>query len=147
MAELTELNIAAFCNKFSAEEFYVRLDAAIDAVRTHSQFNIIHPFSGLKVDVIVPAATAFNRERFIRAQKVHAAEDLDAYFASPEDVILKKMDYYNQGGFDKHLRDIAGVLKTNQHQIDKAYITKWATQMGLLELWQKINQQVSDQNS
>jgi hypothetical protein len=48
------------------------------------------------------------------------------------------MDYYRQGGSEKHLRDITGVLKTSRDQIDIAYITRWADRMGLGDLWTEI---------
>ncbi len=88
--------------------------------------------------MIVPDANPFNESRFARTRRLQAAEDFDACFASPEDTIIKKMEYYREGGSEKHLRDIAGVLKTCQDQIDIAYITRWAAQMGLGEMWEKI---------
>ncbi|RPJ03448.1 MAG: hypothetical protein EHM31_00745 [Candidatus Aminicenantes bacterium] len=39
---------------------------------------------------------------------------------TPEDVILKKMVFYRDGGSDKHLRDIAGILKISSDAIDLA---------------------------
>jgi hypothetical protein len=37
-------------------------------------------------------------------------------------VILKKMAFYRDGGSEKHLRDIAGILKVSSDDIDLAYI-------------------------
>jgi len=36
----------------------------------------------------------FNRSRFIRAKNVHAGDDWEARFASPEDAIIKKIEYF-----------------------------------------------------
>ncbi len=52
-------------------------------------------------------------------------------FAAPEDVILKKMEYYREGASEKHLRDIAGM-------IDESYIGQWADQLGLRESWNAL---------
>ena len=101
-------------------------------------FNIIQPRSGLKVDVIVPPPSAFNRARFARARRVQAGEGWDASFSSPEDAILKKMEFFREGGSDKHLRDITGVLTTSGSEIDTVYIDRWAATMGLTEIWQAI---------
>jgi len=131
VVELSEPQIAGFCQRFPLEEFCVSVEAALTAVRNQSQFNIIHPASGLRVDVMVPEPSPFNASRFARARRLHAADDFDACFASPEDAIIKKMDYYRQGGSEKHLRDIAGVLKISRAQIDMAYITRWAETLGL----------------
>ena len=143
VVELPEPRIAEFCRQFPEEEFYLSQAAAHDAVRRKAQFNIIHPASGLKVDVIVPEPSPFNESRFARVRRVHAGEDFEACFASPEDAIIKKMDYYREGGSEKHLRDIAGVLKTGGEQIDRAYISRWVGEMGLGDIWTKIQEQVN----
>jgi hypothetical protein len=143
VVELSEQRIVDFCRRFPQDEFYVSEAAARQAVLNKGQFNIIHPASGLKVDVIVPEPSPFNESRFVRVRRLHAADDFDACFASPEDAIIKKMDYYRHGGSEKHLRDIAGVLKTSRDQIDMAYITRWAQEMGLGDLWSAIQERMN----
>ena len=138
VADLSESLVSEFCRKFPIEDFYVSESAGLDAVRRKGQFNIIHPASGLKVDVIVPAQSAFNRSRFARVNRVNAGEDYSACFSSAEDAIIKKMDYFRQGGSEKHLRDITGVLKTSRDRIDSAYISAWADRLGLEEIWKMI---------
>lgn len=130
--------IVELCTAFSEESFYLAEESVRRAVRDHSQFNIIHPASGLKVDVVIPAENPFNRSRFARKRRVRAAPDLDVAFASPEDVILKKIEFYREGGSDKHLRDIAGVLRISGPQLDLDYIEEWAGRLGLAELWARI---------
>jgi hypothetical protein len=144
--ELSEQRIVDFCRRFPQDAFYISEAAAHEAVLNKSQFNIIHPASGLKVDVIVPKPSPFNESRFARVRRLHAADDFDACFASPEDAIIKKMEYYRQGGSEKHIRDITGVLKISQGQIDMAYVTQWAQQMGLGDLWSAI-QERSNRNA
>jgi hypothetical protein len=64
-------------------------------------------------------------------------------FASPEDVIIKKMAYFQEGGSDKHLRDIAGVLRLQGEALDRAYIEVWAGKLGLSAMWQEIQKNQS----
>lgn len=73
--------------------------------------------------------------------RVHPAADYAASFTSIEDVILKKMDFYRRGGSDKHLRDIAGVLRISGEGLDTGYIEDWASRLGLTEIWQAIRLQ------
>ena len=61
--------------------------------------------------------------------------DLSAAFASPEDVIVKKMEYYRDGGSEKHLRDIAGILKVSGDELDLGYIERWAKAKDLSDVW------------
>ena len=135
---LPAARIAEFCRAFPAPEFYVSQEAVREAVERRTQFNIIHPTSGLKVDVILPPDTPFDRSRFARAVRVQPAPDCDASFSSPEDVILKKMEYYREGGSEKHLRDITGVLRISGDRIDHAYMAEWAARLGLEEIWKAI---------
>lgn len=143
VVELPEERITDFCRRFAPDEFCVSEAAAHDAVRRKGQFNIIHPASGLKVDVIVPESNTFNQSRFARIRRVHAGHDFEAFFASPEDAIIKKMEYYRQGGSEKHLRDITGILKTSPEQIDTAYISRWVQQMGLEDIWSAVQERAA----
>lgn len=119
-------------------EFYLSEEAVRRAVQRHSQFNILHPALALKVDVMVPADTMFNRSRFARMKRVKPEPGYEAYFASAEDVIVKKMDFFRQGGSEKHLRDIAGILKISGDDLDREYIENWAENMGLETIWRTI---------
>ena len=69
VVDLPAAAVEEFCRQFPEDDFYVSQQAASDAVRRRSQFNIIQPRSGLKVDVIVPAASEFNRARFAASQE------------------------------------------------------------------------------
>lgn len=130
--------VPPLCAAFPAPEFYVSQPAADTAVRRRHQFNIIHPASGLKIDVIVASDSLFDRSRLRRGRRLSVSADLQVWFGSPEDVILKKLEYYREGGSEKHLRDIAGVLKVQGPRVDRQYIAKWAEKLGVLDLWQMV---------
>jgi hypothetical protein len=138
VVDLPEDRVSDLCRAFPASEFYVDDEAARMAVRRRGQFNVIHPVSALKLDLMVAAATEFNRSRFARARRVKPAEDYEATFSSPEDVIVKKMEAYREGGSEKHLRDIAGVLRVSAEQIDRKYVEEWAGRLGLEDIWQGV---------
>jgi hypothetical protein len=138
--DLPPERIAELCAAFPADEFYVSEEAARQAVARHGQFNVIHPASGLKLDLMIPSETPFNRSRFARVRRLHPAPDYDVTFASVEDVILKKLEYCREGGSDKHLRDITGVLKVSGRDVDLGYIEDWVRTLGLEEIWQQVVQ-------
>ena len=127
---------------FSTDEFYLDSERVEQAIAGRSQFNIIHPASGLKIDVIIPAMDAFDQRRFARAMRVNPADDYVASFASPEDVIIKKLQFFAAGGSDKHLRDIAGVLRISASAVDRTYIAEWADRLGLRDTWNLIVDQL-----
>jgi hypothetical protein len=128
----------AFCDQFPESDFYVSLEGARRAIRQHSQFNIIHPASGLKVDVVIPPPSEFNRSRFSRARLVRTGEGPGVMFSAPEDAILMKMVFFKKGGSEKHLRDITGVLKLSSAEIDVGYISEWASRLGLSDVWEAV---------
>jgi hypothetical protein len=127
--------IDAFCARFPTPEYYCPRHMVADAVRKKWQFNIIHPASGLKIDVIIATDSDFDRSRLSRGERIATADDTFVSFASPEDVILKKLVYYREGGSEKHLRDIAGVLKVQGDRVDRTYITAWADRLGVSAEW------------
>lgn len=142
--DLDAARVEPLCRLFPADEYYVSPEAAFAAVARHGQFNVIHPRSGLKVDLMIVADTQFNRSRFERARRVTIAPGRNVAFTSPEDVILKKPEFYRQGGSDKHLRDVAGVLKVTGSGIDRRYIDEWAARLGLQDLWSDVSSRVLD---
>ena len=112
VVELPPARIDAFCKAFPAPLYYCSQSAVIDAVKQAFQFNILSPATGMKVDVIVAADTDYDRVRLQRALRIKNAAGIEGAYASPEDVIVKKMVYYQEGSSEKHLRDITGMLKT-----------------------------------
>lgn len=143
LVDLPVGRVDELCAAFPSPDFYVSPEAARRAVAQKSQFNVIHPRSGLKLDLIVAADTEFNRSRLARARTVHPAPDYAASFASPEDVILMKMQFHRAGGSEKHLRDITGVLAISGDHLDRRYLDSWAQQMGLDDLWQVLLQRMA----
>ena len=66
VAGVREDHIPGLLAAFPSEEFYISREMIQDAIRRRSQFNIIHPASGFKVDVIIRRETPFDRSRFDR---------------------------------------------------------------------------------
>ncbi len=139
VVQLPAERVDAFLREFPAPEFYVDEEAARGAVARRRQFNVIHPASGLKVDVMVPVMDELDRSRFGRARRVESGPGLTASFASPEDVILKKLQYFDAGGSERHLRDIAGMLRVSGNQIDSEYVAQWADRLGLAGVWARVS--------
>jgi hypothetical protein len=134
--------IEEFCGIFSDDQFYLSRVAIEEAVSLHRPFNVIHLDSGNKVDFIVIGDGVdnggWNGLQLSRRLEIELAEGITGYVAAPEDVILGKLIYFKDGGSDKHLRDIAGILKISDEMVDRDYITKHARQLQVLDIWQTI---------
>jgi len=123
---------------FPEDEFYLSTHAALEALEHSRQFNVLHPRSGLKVDFMVAGSSAFDDSRFARSRRLQIGPSSDAMFAAPEDVVIKKLEYYRDGESEKHLRDIAGVVKVTGDELDRGYIEDWVRRLDLEETWQRV---------
>lgn len=107
-------------------------------------FNIIDGTIGAKADLYIAKNTGLDASAMARRQKLvwdrDAARGAEAWFLSPEDVILYKLSYYRQGGevAQKHPTDIANMLGLIGSQLDLAYIAHWAAEIGVADLWQAL---------
>lgn len=121
---------------FPLAEFYCPpREVLVSEIVHRGQFNLIHHDTGLKIDLMVRKESEHSLVEFNRRRKVPFWHGFEAYLASPEDVIIKKLDFYRQGGSEKHLTDIRGIL--GETAIDDAYLAEWVTKLGLLTEWQK----------
>jgi hypothetical protein len=131
-------DILPFKQAFPPEEFYLSEDAMRAAIHGARQFNIIHVTSGLKIDVIVSDLSPYDLTRFERAVDEPLREGRAMKLASAEDVILKKLVYYELGGSEKHIRDITSMLRVMADRIDHAYIESWVERLGVRPAWKMI---------
>lgn len=123
---------------FPANEYYLSEPAAREAIRKSHQFNVIHPASGNKIDFILPRQDKWAAVRMARRRAVRLLPDRDIMTAAPEDVIIGKLWYYSAGGGDRHLRDIAGILRVTGDGVDRAEVERWARELGYLESWEAV---------
>ncbi|WP_146450239.1 hypothetical protein [Bythopirellula polymerisocia] len=136
--------VEALCKAFAAPEFYVSPNAALEAVRDRSQFNVIHLDSGNKIDFMVAGKSSWNIAQLDRRKSIALFEDQNGFVAAPEDVILGKLIYYREGGSDKHLRDIAGIAKISGETLDLQYLEQKARELEVFETWQAVQDAVRE---
>lgn len=120
---------------FPSNEFYYSPQAARDAIRRRTQFNVIHPESGNKIDLMIQSADAWGELQLSRRRLLAFEPGLEVYVATPEDIILSKLSYYREGGSEKHLRDIAGIMKLRKSELDEAYLAHWAAELRVEQEW------------
>jgi hypothetical protein len=124
-----------------APEFYVDEGAVRDAIRRRGAFNAIHQSTVLKVDFFVLGEDSFDREQLARRVSFPLldASGRSVFVSSAEDLILRKLDWYRQGGgvSDRQWRDVAGILKVQAKRLDLAYLRRWAESLGLTVLLER----------
>jgi hypothetical protein len=119
-------------------EFYVDALAVGEAVRRGSSFNAIHQRTVLKVDFFVLGSGGFDAMQEERRRPATVSEEPPrrVWVSSPEDLILRKLDWYRAGGCvsDRQWRDVLGVLKVQSRRLDLAYLRQWGERLGLSDL-------------
>ncbi|MCL4263050.1 MAG: hypothetical protein KJ069_07535 [Anaerolineae bacterium] len=123
------------------DEFYVDSAMIAESIQRHSSFNIIHHETMFKVDVFIPRPRPFLQSQLARAQRqtFNFGTEVSAKFASPEDTILAKLEWYRLGGevSDRQWRDILGILKTRAGELDVAYLRQWAATLRVTDLLER----------
>jgi hypothetical protein len=121
---------------FPEEEFYLPPADVISIEsrrEAHGHFNIIHHNTGLKADIYLSR----NHPSLPWAlQKIRRVEtpSTPINLAPPEYVIIHKLEFFRDGGSQKHLRDIAGIIE--QQELDQQFLDHAITQLGLEPQWQ-----------
>jgi hypothetical protein len=92
--------------------------------------------------MFIPRPRPFVQSQLARAQRQIFSDEteLSANFASPEDTILAKLEWYRMGGevSDRQWRDILGVLKTRAGELDLTYLHTWAKELKVNDLLERI---------
>lgn len=133
LVDLSPDKVDALCREFPSPDYYVSAEAVREAIAQRHQFNILHIPSGLKVDMILSNDTEFSRLDISQGPRLKNEGFYDVLFASPENVILKKLWYFQEGGSEKHLRDIASILLIQGEKINQAYLDEWAAKLGVAD--------------
>lgn len=119
-------------------EFFIDQDMIVDSIEHHSSFNIIHRDTMFKVDIFIPKPHPFQQSQLERAQtqRFSFETEFSARFASPEDTVLSKLQWYRLGNqvSERQWRDILGILKTRAGELDLNYLRKWAQELQIADI-------------
>jgi hypothetical protein len=122
------------------QEYYIDADMIRDAIRNRSSFNLLHHDTGVKVDVFVQKPDPFAQQELRRArEEVLEVGSRLFFFASPEDMILAKLDWWKLGGgvSNRQWNDILEMMKEKHAALDIAYLRHSAPMLGVVNVLEK----------
>ena len=123
-------------------EFFVDELMIAESIQTNSSFNIIHRESMFKVDIFIPQPRPFHQSQLARAQVQTFPGDpeVSARFASAEDTILSKLEWYRQRGevSESHWRDVLGIMRTRAGALDLDYLRMWGKELKVSDLLEQL---------
>ena len=121
-------------------DYYVSPEAARQALRDCGLFNVIDGRSGWKADFILRKNRPFSAEEFGRRRPAEIM-GVRVHVASPEDVVLSKLEWARGSGSERQLRDAAGVIAVQGAALDREYLAGWAKQLGVEDLLKQAGAQ------
>jgi hypothetical protein len=131
--KLSDADVAGLSKVFPDDQFYcppsdVILSETSREVRGH--FNIIHHRTGLKADFYPVGTDPLHKWAMSQKRTIQFDND-EICVAPPEYVITRKLDYFREGGSEKHLTDIKNMLRYSGDIIDISILKEKAAQIGL----------------
>ena len=131
--------IAQLPQLFPEDEYYL---PPLDVIRREAarpqrgHVNIIHHQTGFKADLYVSGKDPLNQWGFERVRKMDV--EGEAIFVSPPElVILRKLEFYREGGSVKHVQDIQFLLKACRG-LDMAALEEKIDERGLRSTWLEV---------
>lgn len=123
-----------------ASRFYV---PPLEVIREESRrkryghFNILHHDTGLRADVYVAGDDELSAWAMERPHTERVEEDV-IRLAPIEYVIVRKLSYFQQGGSDRHLTDVEGMLRIRGDLVNRSELDFWVHRLGLEEEWRRV---------
>lgn len=124
---------------FPESEFYVPPEATIaeeQARPRKGHFNIIHQESGYKADIYLVGDDPLHAWALPLRRRIKWSEDLTVSVAPPEYVVLRKLEYYREGGSSKHLVDIRAIRTISG--LDEVLLVGWIARLKLQDVWEEV---------
>lgn len=131
-------SLEAFVAAVGREGFYVDDSVARSALARRSQFNVIDAASGWKADLVIRKDRPFSVEEFRRRRRAQVL-GVQVSIATPEDMIVAKLEWASRSGSERQLADVAGIVRVRAEELDRSYVERWVNALGLTELWRRVS--------
>lgn len=121
----TRDQLIALMEKFSEPDYDADRDDALEAFRRRSVFSVIDRRGIWKIDFILRKNRPFSKREFDRRNQIEIF-DISVYAATPEDVLLAKLEWAKLGESERQIRDAAGIIEIQREKLDVEYVERWA---------------------
>lgn len=136
VVEATPAQLNDLVNGLPVGQYYSDLDAALQAHKAESMFNVIDLSTGWKIDFILRKSRPFSREEFRRRARVNL-QGVSLFVASAEDIVVAKLEWSRLAQSQRQIDDAAAILRARRETLDHSYIEKWTRELHLEEEWAK----------
>jgi hypothetical protein len=111
------------------QDYYLDESSIRDAIRRQASFNAIFLDTGMKIDVFIPKARAFDQDELQHIHYLPLERGGRSFpVSSPEAMILRKLEWYEMGGrvSKRQWGDLIGILQKKAATLDLIYLDRWA---------------------
>ncbi len=139
---LARKDVHALHDAFPIDDFYCPPVEVIETERARSSrghFNLIHHDTGFKADIYLKS-DALHDWGFAHRVKIPQDESF-MWVAPPEYVVIRKLEYFREGGSEKHLRDIAMILILARDSLNTDWLMTQVTQGHLEAEWARVQEE------
>lgn len=119
------------------DDYYASPDAAQEALRNRRIFNIIDQQTGIKADLVIRKDRPFSMEEFTRRKPAEIL-GIKVFVLTSEDAILSKLEWSKSGESERQFRDALGVAVVQWENLDRDYLRKWARELNVEELLNRL---------
>jgi len=137
----TPAQLRQFIDFLDGDDYYADLGAALEAYKRESLFNLVDLTTGWKIDLIFRKSRRFSQEEFRRRQRT-SLEGVELYIATAEDVVIAKLEWARLSESQRQIEDVAAILRVQREALDRDYLEKWISELGLDQHWDAANQRL-----
>lgn len=146
LVDLRDQDFEALSQRFPLPRYYADPEMMRNSTQMGVMFNIIDTNEGIKADLVPlkrePDYQVAFKRRIRRSFVDPTGNPFTAWVAQPTDIIIGKLEAWNEGRSDKHPKDIYSMLvfdlsDLSDLSIDYQTVTKEASRIGreTLEMW------------
>jgi hypothetical protein len=129
--QLPGADVQRLASAFEGGDFYVPpLEVLREEAARGGHFNIIHRDTALRADVYVAGPDPLHRWALERRRRI-GTEPTPIWVAPIEYVIVRKLEYFRESGSERHLRDVALMLRVSGDQVNRQDLERWVATFDL----------------
>lgn len=130
----TREQIRSLVSALPKDQYYVDEGAALEALNTHGQFNVIDTTTGWKADFIIRKPRPFSQSEFARRYRT-TIDGVELAIATAEDVVVAKLEWAKLGSSQRQIEDVVTILRARATSIDQEYLNQWIGLLGVEAEW------------
>ena len=140
VVQFSKAQLSQFISQFPPEQFYcppveiIRLEISRE---NRGHFNVIHQETGFKADFYPVGCERLHKWGMTNRKKEIISGDT-VWLAPPEYVIIRKLQYYQEGKSSKHLSDIQSMREISSDDIEHEVLQRFIQEYNLQNEWNQV---------